>query len=229
MTPADQVDIHELTADVMGAKGITGVPPELAVDAIRKTAIDFCTQSTIVEFRDKFRTQYNVSDYPIEVPENMRLASMRWAAINGYLLVPNTTSVPVLNVPYWYNASASLNNPNTWFASGQGYTFTMDGREWIYISPKPVDLNCVDEIEWCAALKPTQNACTIPRILAEDWNDAISSGTAYRLCAMPRQEWSNSGLALQQRKEYQMWVARARLVKAQNYTQAPLILTGAYF
>lgn len=227
MIPSTDIDIHDLLADVLGARGIIGCPPEIAVDALRKTAIDFCTQSTIWEFKNKFEVQYNVGDYPIEVPEGSRLASMRWVSINGYLLTPNTTSTQTLQRPYWY--SPQTVNPNTWYANGQGYSFTMDGRDWFFISPVPVDFNCRDEVEWCAALKPTQNSCSLPKILYEDWNDALTSGAAYRLLSMAKQEWSNSSLAMQSRKEYQMWIARARLVKAQNFTQSAIVMSGSYF
>lgn len=220
------VSLHDLLADILGAKGIVGCPPEIAVDALRKTAIDFCTQSTIWEYHDQFQVQYNVADYPIEVPEGSRVASMRWVAVNGFLLLPNTTGTrPVANTRA-FNPNSFYNG---YYASGQGYTFTMDGRDFFWITPVPVDSACCDQVTFCAALKPTQDACELPYILAEDWNDALSSGTAARLFALPKQEWSNAGLAVQNRMEYQRWIARARLTKAQGYTQAALVATGSYF
>lgn len=225
MSQNQPVAIHDLMADVLGAKGIVGVPPEIAVDAVRKTAIDFCTQSTIWEFRDGFPIQYNVSDYPLRIPKGSRLASMRWVAVNGYQLAANTIGVaPVVT-------GLRTLDPNAYgyYGSGLGYTFTMQEREAFWITPAPLDSSCCDQVTFCAALKPTQDACELPYLLAEDYNDALTSGTAARLFAMPRQDWSNPGLAMQNSRDYQRWIARARLVKAQNFTQAPMLATGAYF
>lgn len=219
----DSINMHDMLADILGAKGILGVPPEIGIDALRKTAIDFCTQSTIWEFRNMFQIQYNVPDYPVEVPEGSRLASMRWVAVNGYLLIPNRTGY----LPRW-TGMRSL-DPNSYYASGQGYTFTMEGREWFWITPVPLDRGCCDHVEWCGALKPTQETCELPNILHQDWNDALTSGTAFRLLNMPKQEWTNNALAMLNRREYQNWIARARLTKAQNYTQAGVVMSGSYF
>lgn len=220
----EPVSIHTLLADVLGAKGIVGVPPEIAVDALRKTAIDFCTQSTIWEYESGFATQYNVADYPLYVPEGSRLASMKWLAMDGYIMRPNTTGVRP--IPGGIRAL----DPNSFYAWwGNGYTFTMDGRDTMWISPIPLNSNCCQYITFCAALKPTQDACELPKILAEDWNDALSSGTAFRLFSMPKQDWSNSALAMLNQREYSRWIARARLTKAQDYTQAPMVMSGSYF
>jgi len=223
MFDIDEVQMQDLIPDVMGAKGLVGVPPQIALDALRKTAIDFCTQSTIWEFHDEFVVQYNVADYPVNVPEGTRLASMRWVAINGYLLIPNTTGFRPAKT-----GMRSL-DPNSYYASGQGYTFTMDGRDTFWIAPKPVDTSCCDRVTWCAAIKPMQDVCWLPRGLVEDWNDALTSGAAYRLFTMPKQEWSNAGLAVQNLREYNRWVARARLTKMQNLTQAGIVMSGSYF
>lgn len=217
------IPIHDILADCLGAKGIVGVPPEIAVDALRKVAIDFCTQSTIWEYHDGFDVQYNVADYPVYVPEGSRLASMKWVAVNGYLLIPNTTGYRPART-----GMRSL-DPNSYYASGQGYTFTMDGRDLFWITPVPADTACCDHVTFCAALKPTQDACELPDMLYQDWLDPLTAGTAFRMLSMPKQDWSNAGLAMQNYKEYQRGVARARLAKAQNFTQSPMVMSGSYF
>ncbi len=217
--------LQSMLADIMGAKGITNCPPQIAIDALRKTAIDFCTQSTIWQYTNGFDTQYNVADYPIFTPEGSRLASMRWVAVDGYILRPNTTGY----MPYRQGPLSTF-DPNSFFTyQGNGFTFTMDERRGFSITPVPLNSSCCQHVDYCMALKPTQNACELPRILTEDWNDALASGTAYRLFSIPKQDWSNAGLAMVNSREYSRWIARARLVKMQNYTQAPGVMTGAYF
>lgn len=216
------VAMQTLLPDILGAKGIVGCPPEIALDALRKTAIDFCTQTGIFEFHDGFTAQYNVTDYPINVPEGTRVASMKWVTLNGNGLNNN----PYAGYPRINNSGR---DPNTFFYNGSGYGFTMEGRDVFWIRPAPLSNPCTDEIAFCAALKPTQNSCELPYILYEDWNDAMTAGTAFRLFSMPRQEWSNGGLAMLNRKEFNQWVARARLTRAQGYTERPLIMSGSYF
>jgi len=224
MNRNEPVDLQQLIPDVLGAKGLVGVPVPIAVDALRKTAIDFCTQSTIWEYQDAFQTQYNVADYPLFLPEGSRLASMKWVAVDGQVLRANTTGFAPQQG--WLRSF----DPNTFYSwQGNGFTYTMDGRDKFWITPVPLQSNCCQLVTYCVALKPTQDACVIPYILFEDWNDALTSGTAYRLFSMPKQEWSNASLAMLNQKEYSRWIARARLTKAQNYTQSAMVATGSYF
>lgn len=217
------VQIHSILADVLGAKGIVGVPPEIALDAVRKTAIDFATQTGIWEYQDSFKTQFNVADYPIYTPEGSRLASMKWVAVDGNMLNSSITG----GRPMFLGTRS--NDPNSFIGHGRGYTFTMDGRDTLWITPVPQDECRCNYVTFCAALKPTQDACELPEILTEDYNDVLSSGAAFRLFSMPKQEWSNSGLAMLNQKEYTRWIARARLTKAQNYSQTGLSMSGSYF
>jgi hypothetical protein len=217
------VTIRTILPDILGAKGLVGVPPEIAEDAIRKTAIDFCTQTTIWEYENGFKTQYNVADYPIYTPEGSRLASMKWVAVDGVQLNSSITAGRPM-----FLGTRSL-NPNSFIGQGRGFTFTMDGRNVLWISPPPMDSQCCQYVTYCAALKPTQDACEIPEILYEDWNDALCSGAAFRLFSIPRQEWSSPGLAMQNAREYSRWLARARLTRMQNYSQAGVQMSGSYF
>ncbi len=212
------IDINLMLADILGAKGLVGVNPEIAVDALRKTAIDFTVQSGVWEYYGQFTSQENVADYPIDVPADSRVASMRWLSIDGQMVGANPR---VQNVP-WLQSR----NPDSFFST-YGFGFTMEGREFVWLSPTPETSTSL--IKFCAALKPTQTACTLPNILYEDWNDAMTAGTAYRLFLLPKQEWTNNALGMLNQKEYSRWIARARLTKAQNYSQAPMVLSGSYF
>lgn len=203
------VPIKDILADIFGARGLIGVPPEIALDAVRKTAIDFCQQTSIWEYEAGFKTQYNVRDYPIRVPDGTRLASMKWVEFNGNRLTPRTGT-------------------NQTFC-GYGYSFVMQGKDTLWVSPTPVDTTCSDYVAYGAALKPSQNACEIPDFLIEDYNDALTSGAAYRLFQIPKQDWSNAALAMVNAREYSRLIARARLQKMQNFSQGGVEMTGGYF
>lgn len=214
----NMVDINLMLPDVMGAKGLLGVPPEIVADAVRKTAIDFCQQSTIWEYTDHFMSQTNVQDYPLDIPFDARVASMRWVTVGGTSLSANAPApMPVL---WGSNNPASINGR-------YGYTFAMEGREFVWVNPAPQD--CTTTIEFCCALKPKQSACQIPDFLMEDYNDTLASGAAYRMFAMPKQDWTNNALAMLNYKEYMRGVARARLIKAQGTTQSAVRMSGSYF
>lgn len=203
----------DLLSDVMAAKGLIGVPPEIAADALRKAAIDFATQTGIWEYEGSFETQYNVADYPIYTPEGSRLASMKSVSVDGSGL----------------NGGGTWNNPNVWNHCGCGYSFRMQGRDTLWINPVPNDPSCHKLVRWSGSLKPMQNACELPEILVEDWNDALIAGAAFRLFSIPKQEWSNNGLAMMNHKLYTREIARARLTKMQNYSQRGVQMTGSYF
>lgn len=211
------IPLSEWIPDILAAKGLTGVNVDIAMDALRKTAIDFSTQTTVWEYTSQFFGQANVRDYPIEVLPGTRVASVAWVKVDGGQLKPAISSG---GRSTW----RSGRDPNTF---GGGYsTFAVDGKEWVII-PTPQDSTSVIEI--CVALKPTQDACELPDFLYEDWNDAITAGTAVRLFAMPKQEWTNSSLAMMNQREYTREKARARQFKMQGQTQSSVSLTGSYF
>lgn len=210
--------MQDYIPDILGARGIVGCPPEIALDALRKTAIDFCNQSSIWTFHGQFLSQTNVKDYPIDVPEDARLASMEWVAVDGYPIKANPQIVPT---PFM-----SAMNPNSFYMTW-GAGFSMEGRDFVWLSPTPQTND--KHITFSAALKPTQQACQLPDWLYQDWLDALTAGTASRLFMIPKQDFSNSGLAIASQREYSRGIARARQVKAQNFSQAPMRMTGSYF
>lgn len=213
------IPLKEWITDIIAAKGLAGVNVDIAIDALRKTAIDFCTQTTIWDYVSSFFSQANVADYPIEVLPGSRVASVAWAAIEGMRLSSVTSVVPH---NYWPRGR----DPNSMYTPGYS-TFAVDGKEWIVLTPIPSENGKL--IEVCASLKPTQDSCELPDFFYEDYNDALTAGTAYRLFAIPKQEWTNSSMAMLNQREYTREKARARQFKMQNNSQATATMSGSYF
>lgn len=189
------VNMNTLLPDLLGAKGILNAPPQIALDALRKTAIDFCNQSGVWEYRAGFDLQPDVRDYPLEVLQGTRVAYVKEVKINDRVLA---------STAFW-----------------------MEGRDvlWLRHVPPPT----TSYLEFCVALKPSQDACELPAFLAEDWLDALTAGAAFRLFSIPKQDWSNSGMAMMNNREYSRWLARARQSVMQNYKGSSAMMTGSYF
>lgn len=213
------IPLKDWLADALAAKGLTGVNIDIALDALRKTAIDFANQTCCWEYTGQFFSQANVADYPIEVLPATRVASVAWVAVDGLRMKPAVSYAPLPLFPRG-------RDPNTFFSPGYSM-FVVDGKEWIFIAPVPQEDSKV--IEVCVALKPTQASCELPDFFLEDFNDALTAGTAFRLFAIPKQEFTNSSLAMMNQREYSREKARARQAKMQNNTQSSAILSGSYF
>ena len=63
---------EELVPDLLGARGLTEVPPEIAIFHLRKAAIALCERSHVWTQEIILDTQEGVSDYPIELEDGAR-------------------------------------------------------------------------------------------------------------------------------------------------------------
>lgn len=200
--------LSEFIPLTLGLRGLTGVPPAIAEEAIRQSAIDLCDRGGAWEFRLTLQTQPRVHEYPLLIPELSNVVGIK--------------SVTMCDETY---------APDVWGGRMCGCgsrSFSLRGLRAIRVHPVPdEDDPAYAQIElW---LKPTNDACEVPNALYDEWADAIANGAAARLYAMPKQDWSNAGLMQRYVQVFSNDITRAKNKRVLGRTAGPLMMRGGYF
>jgi hypothetical protein len=200
--------LSDFVPSALGMRGLVGVPPAIAEDAIRQAAIDLCDRGGTWEFKLTLQTQPRVHEYPLLIPELSNVVGIKSVTINGSAYTPDL----------WGSRMCGCG----------GRAFALRGLRAISVYPVPdEDDPAYADIElW---LKPSQDACEVPNFLYDEWVDAIANGAAARLFAIPKQEWSNAGLMQRYTLVFQNDITRAKNKRVLMRTPGPLMMRGAYF
>lgn len=190
------------------ARGPYNAPQNIAEDAVRRTAIDLCEQAGVWMFKYSFFQQDGVADYPIYIPAFSRVVCMDWVQIGSQRYQPY---------------------PNSVRCGCGNFTITMPDPKTIVISPAPWPACNIVEVTVSLWLTPMQEACELPEILWQEWSDVIANGAAARMMQMPKQDWTNIGLARQLWGQYIQGRTQAKNKRVQQRTAGPLLMRGSYF
>jgi len=199
--------LADFVPDVL-SRGPYNAPPNVAEDAVRRTAIDLCEQAGVWTFDFSFFQQDGVPDYPIIVPRDTRVVCMNWVRIGCTVYQP----FPNTNNCMCGAAGISMPNPKT-----------------IVIAPVPYPACNLVEVTVNLWLAPLQEACELPEILWQEYSDTIAWGAAARLLQMPKQDYTNFGLA---QKCFGLYIAgktQAKNKRVMQRTTGPLLMRGSYF
>ena len=200
--------LNEFIPLTLGLRGLTGVPPAIAEEAIRQAAIDLCDRAGVWPFSLVLQTQPRVHEYPLLIPEAANVAGIKCVTVHGRAYAPDLYGCRVCGC-------------------GESM-FSLYGLRAIRIHPVPDD-ECPGYANIELWLKPTQDACELPDALYQEWGDAIADGAASRLFAMPKQDWSNPGLTQRYALMFQNDITRAKNKRVLNRTPGPLMMRGGYF
>lgn len=192
----------------LGLRGLTGVPPALAEEAVRQAAIDLCDRGAVWEFRLTLQTQPRVHRYPLLIPEAANVVGIKTVTINDETYWPDLVGARMCGCG--------------------GRSFVLYGLRAIHVYPVPDedDLAYADIELW---LKPKNDACELPDLLYEEWADSIADGAASRLFAIPKQDWTNAGLTQRYAQMFQNDITRAKNKRVLGRTAGPLLMRGGYF
>jgi hypothetical protein len=195
--------LSDMIPDLLGGRGLVGVPPEIALFHLRKAFINLCERSHVWIEDITFDIQQNVSDYPLDLPPETEAIALN--ADSNY-------------TPYVSQASRSWSVLNT--------TPRLVGNTvWMQAPVEDVQNGATVKV----TLKPTQEACDIPERLYQDWSDVIVDGAAARCFVIPKTEWYNISLATYYTKQYSVGVTRAKNSRVLKQSTGPLYMKGARF
>lgn len=195
----------DLIPDLLGARGLTGVPPEIAVFHLRKAAIELCEQSFIWKQTVTIDAQAGVRDYPIELKDEAYLVSVDQVKVGHCCLTPDRSGL----------------------CTGCGcHQFSLtDNTLWV-----PEQLDDVEQhITLTVICKPKQDSCVLPEQLYQDWSEVIADGAAQRCFSMPKTDWYNAGLVTFYTRKFSIGLARAKNQRSLGRVTGPLMMRGGYF
>lgn len=197
---------EELVPDLLGARGLTGVPPEIAVFHLRKATIELCERSHVWVQTIDIDAQKGVSDYPIELPDAAKVVAVKAVKVGHCCLTPSREGL----------------------CGGCGcHTFRVEGNRTLWVPEAHEDEEQAIRVE--VVSKPSQDSCSFPEELYEDWSDTIADGAAWRCFAMPKTDWYSAGMVTFYMKKYNAGVTRAKNQRVLQRTVGPLMMRGARF
>lgn len=199
--------LSEFVPDVL-SRGAYTAPQNVAEDAVRRTAIDLCEQAGVWAYEYTFEQQDGVPDYPLYVPEFTRIVCMNWVRMGGNTYYPS---------------------PNSSRCQCGAFEITMPNPKTIKLSPTPWPACELVHVTVQLWLTPLQEACELPDILWQEYSDTIAYGASARLLAMPKQDYTNIGLARQHYGLYIQGKTQAKNKRVMKRTTGPLLMRGSYF
>jgi hypothetical protein len=178
-----------------------------AEDAVRQSIIDLCERGGVWTHDLAFALQENVSDYPLDAPEQTRLVAIDTVDINGRAFKPL---------------------PGMMYCRCGGWHISVPDAKTIYISPTPYTA-CDEWITIHGWLAPTMELCEFPDFFYQEYGETIAFGAASRLLQQPKQEYTNQGLANRCFNLYEAGLTRAKNKRVLQRTTGPLLMRGGYF
>lgn len=188
---------------------VPGCTPEMAIQAIRNTAIDFCEKSLILQRdHDPVTVVANVQDYDFEPPTDYLVQKIMRAWYKENELVPFTPDQ--ISDAFAYRRKIDGTTPNK---TDPLRIYQKDERTFS-LHPWPVE-TVVEAVTMRVALKPTRASTSIEDAIYEDWLDAIAAGALVRLQMSPAKPYTlpNAAAINQQIYTQKLNEARQRAIR----------------
>lgn len=174
---------------------VPGCPEPTAVDALRRTSIEFCERTCayrVVNDIDAIGPLDN--EYSPVAPDHAEVFRILEVTIGGNVINPSSMEdMPGMFGGNWY---AEVGSPIAWFQVDDKIRFV----------PLP---NTTMELYTTVAYRPTATATAVPDSFFYEYYDAILDGTAYRLMLIPDKQWSRPGEAGVYASQYLRAISRA--------------------
>lgn len=181
------------------------VPRPLAVNAIRDSAIEFCTLSEIWRHElDAFPVTVGVRDYELDIPAGAYLVAVKVLRFEGSPLEPKSIDDLDLQDIRWRTRD------------GMPSAFVHRDIDQIALNRAPTQEG---SITGTVALRPSVSAIGMDSsILREGWKEAIASGARARLRRMPDKAWSNPQLSVADQGLFIADAERAKSLADKGYS-----------
>lgn len=191
-------------------KDVPGAPMPLVEREVRFTAIDFCDY-TLTWRMDLSNANIvsGTSDYTMVPPADGRIATVLYASADGLRILP-TTERRLDDTEDGWRLSTTKASQAQWYY--------LPDRTTIRIALTPSE-SITSGLGITVALKPTQDAKTLPDQLYEDNLEAIRAGTLARLFSAPGKEWSNPQAGVYYRNEYERAKRKEKAERLNDYTR----------
>jgi hypothetical protein len=163
---------------------VLGVSEPLAIQALRDSAIRFCTDSNVVSTTlDPLTTIVAVPTYELEAPDAYTVVSTVLKVWYDGKIIP---SVPYDTATGMYSTSPGA--PRFFFGEMVDEVFSLT------LMPTP-DVTKANSLRVRVALKPTRTTTKVHDVLYDRYIEGIVNGAISILCAVPDQPYTDFGRA----------------------------------
>jgi hypothetical protein len=168
-----------------------GVTADMALDAIRKAAIELCKESRIWRYEHPdISVVADQSTYAFVPPDDTKVVEILDAWYENVWLDPMGTDDLARVNTRW----------QSWTAPRPLYITQLDDDN-VRLVPEPTTA-LASGLHILVALKPTNDATGMEEWILEDWREQIARGALARIYESPRKPYSDSGLARVKKAEF---------------------------
>ncbi len=198
-----------------GHLDIPGVPEPVAVNAIRKAAIEFCDRGLVwVVSHDPVILSAGESTYPFEPDSGTVVARVEQAWVDGVDITPKTR----LDLQNAYTNWPTI--------TGAPKHYLQENTEEIILFPKPAS---AQTLTMKVALKPSRKSTGVEGWLIEKYLEEIMHGAAWKLLEIPGKPWTDGAAAMYHKGAFDAAITNAQLAAAKGMGKAPLRAKPEYF
>lgn len=202
------IKLADLVSDVVIE--IQGAPSFTVIHSLRRAASELCERTLIWEqSEDTLDLSAGDVEHDLPIPTNAELVQLISISRKGVELTPTT-------VRKIYQMQGDPDDSTRWGVSAY---YATDSVITTRMAPIP---KVSEELECRMALKPKQNATTIPYELGVRWRTAIETGAKHYLCMMANTEWYDPNRAVYYRQMFDRELGRAKVAQMQGYDRANL-------
>ena len=207
-------DSNTLLNEVM--PDVPGCPKEVAINAIRKAAIEFCEKSFV----------WVVNHAAINAVANQ----------GKYPYVPTVYTAVVHPNNVWYNGlpldpitSAELDSIyKKWTTEvGTPKYYIQDDSTGIILVPAP-SASLTGGITLRVVIKPTRDSISVAAWIVEKYLETLAYGAKAKLFEIPKKPWSDAILHEHYETKFRHGIGAAQVQGEKGFTRAPL-RTAIYF
>lgn len=160
---------------------VHGCPELLAVNHIRRAAIDFCERSSAYQVElDVLSIDAGTYEYALEAPASTTVDKIMWVTYEGQLLDPASAQLIESRHPKWRTSSVY----------GTPASFIQQRDSVIWIAPIPA-VSAPNSVVVRAALRPTRKSTSCDTQVMDEYFETILAGALARLLRIPGWAWTD--------------------------------------
>jgi hypothetical protein len=182
----------------------------IAVDAIKQACIEFCERTYIWQYTVPAMDIINgQANYVIATPDETKTVGPIQAYFNTNLLIPKSP-----------DELADIYRMGAWDQlEGAPQYVTRIIKPEIVLVPIPY-ITQPGVLYLRVSLAPTRDSTEIDSEIYEQWAEAIAWGARARLCAQPRQDYTDKNAAIEASKMFNFHINRARIQVNKGLTRS---------
>lgn len=200
-----------------GHLDIPGVPEPVAVNAIRKAAIEFCDRSLLwVADHDPIDMVAGESACRLSPPNGTAVVRIEDIWLNEVPLIPTT------------RLDLQHKNANWNSLAGTPSHYMQENTEEIIIFPTPTSSDA-EALTLKVALKPSRRSTTIENWIVEKYLEELMHGASWKLMEMPGKSWTDIQAAMYHKSVFDAAIVSAQLLVSKGMGKAPLRTRPVFF